>query len=145
MKRRSIGGFVTGLIGILSGIPIGFYAYIILALILGLSGHGMLAYSVYAFYIAGIIAIVGICFYFTKARLGGMLMLIATILYIVPFGCGLYALLSSSGSIIELMFALIIGNIPTILLLISAILGLCSKAKAKISLEATQVEQPPIA
>lgn len=129
MKRKSISGFVTGLLGIISGLPIGFYAYIVLALILGLSKYSILAYSVYLFIVAGIVAIVGICFYFTKARIGGILMLIATILYVIPFCCGVYAQLTSNGDISELFLALTIGNIPTILMLISAILGLLSKPK----------------
>ena len=138
MKRRSISGFVTGLVGILIGIPTGFYAYIILALLLGLGGFDVLAYSIYLFYVAGIVAIVGICFYFVKARIGAILMLLAAILYLVPFICGLYAVISSNESLIELMVALVIGNIPTILLLVSAILGFCAKAKPTISPETTE-------
>lgn len=132
MKRRSIGGFVTGLVGILLGIPIGFYAYIVLALLLGLGGFESLAYSVYLFFVAGIIAIIAVCFYFTKAKIGGILMLIATLLYIIPFTCGVYASLSMDESVVGLIFALIIGNIPTLLLLISAILGLCAKPKTHL-------------
>ena len=133
MKRRSISGFVTGLVGILIGIPTGFYAYIILALLLGLGGFDVLAYSIYLFYIAGIVAIVGICFYFVKARVGGILMLISALLYFVPFACGLYATISLGEDATSMIFALMIGNIPTVLLLISAILGLCAKAKPTIA------------
>lgn len=129
MKRKSVSGFVTGLLGIIAGLPIGYYAYIVLALVLGLSNHNTLAYSVYLFLVAGIVAITGICFYFTKAKLGGIFMLIATVLYVIPFCCGLYALLLSGGNMGELLHALTIGNIPTILMLISSILGLCSKIK----------------
>ena len=138
MKRKSIGGFITGLIGIVIGVPIGFYAYIVLALILGLGGFETLAYSIYLFYFAGIVAVTGICFYLTKARIGGILMLIATLLYLTPFICGLYAIISAGSSILELTFALIIGNLPTVLLIISSILGLCAKSKAKISPETQQ-------
>ena len=127
MKTKSVSGFVTGLLGIVAGVPIGFYAYIVLALVLGLSNHNTLAYSVYLFLVAGIVATTGLCFYFTKAMLGGVFMLIATVLYVIPFCCGLYALISNNGNISELPLALIIGNIPTILLIISTVLGLKSK------------------
>ena len=133
--RRSIGGFVTGVVGILIALPIAFYSYIVLALILGLSGFEELAYSVYSFLISGVFAIIAVCFYFSKARIGGILMLIATILYIIPFICGIYVIFSIGGVITDLLFALIIGNIPTILLLISAILGLRSKTINKINIE----------
>ena len=132
MKKRSIGGFVTGLVGIVLGVPIGFYAYVILALILGLGGFENLAYSVYLFIPAGIIAIIGVCFYFTQARIGGTLMFIATVLYISPFVCGVYAVMQTSGSLGEIILALIIGNIPTILLLISTILGFLAKPRVFI-------------
>lgn len=135
MKRRSIGGFVTGLIGLLLGVPIGFYSYLVLVLILALSGQEILTYSVFSFYFAGIFAFIAIFFYFTKAKAGGILMMIATILYIVPFACGVYTVLSDGGSLVGLMFPLMIGNLPTILLFVSAILGLCAKAKTKISSE----------
>ena len=132
MKRKSIGGFVTGLVGIVAGLPIGFYSYLIIGLILAFSENPILAYSVYLFFAAAVLAIVGVCFYFTKARVGGILMLIATLLYLAPFICCLYATLAIGGSILELMFAILIGNIPTLLLFISAMLGLLSRARPTI-------------
>ena len=126
MKRKSVSGFITGLLGIIIGLPIGFYAYIVLSLIIGLSNAGIIVYSVYLFYIAGVIAILGICFYFKNAKIGGILMLVASILYLTPFLCGIFTTLINN-NLGELIFALIIGNIPTALLFISAILGLKSK------------------
>ena len=142
MKRRSVGGFVTGLIGLLIGLPVGFYAYFVLALILSLSNHSFLAYSVYSFFAAAIFAIIAVCFYFSKARVGGILMLIATILYLVPFACGLYVILINDGISIELMFVLAIGNIPTLLIFISALLGLTARVKEKF-VPYTPFQQPP--
>ena len=129
MKRRSISGFVTGLVGIVSGLPIGFYSFIFLALILGFGGYESLSNSVYLFLAAGILAIIAVCFYFTKARVGGILMLIAFLLYITPYIFGIYALLSSGTPLVEILFLLLVGNIPTLLLFISAMLGLFSKAR----------------
>jgi len=137
MKKRSVGGFVTGLVGIILGVPIGYYAYIVLALILGLGGFENLVYSIYLFVPAGILAIVGVCFYFTRAKLGGALMFVATVLYISPFICGVCAVIQTSGNTAEFILALLIGNIPTILLLISTILGLSAKPKVYIIPEDT--------
>ena len=132
MKKRSIAGFITGIVGVVLGVPIGFYAYIILSLILGLGGFENLVYSVYLFIPAGIIAIIGVSLYFTQARIGGALMFIATVLYISPFVCGVCATIQAGENFAELILPLIIGNIPTILLLTSTILGLSARTKVYI-------------
>ena len=144
MKRRSIGGFITGLIGILIGLPIGFYSYITLILILALGGLNVLAYSVYLFFPALFFAILGVCFYFTKARLGGVFMLISTLLYIIPFLCGIYAILTLEGATVDhgFMILLCIGNIPSLLTFVSCILGFTARAK-QTQMQTPQYPQMP--
>ena len=144
MRRRSIGGFITGLIGIILGVPIGFYAYIVLILVLALGGHSLAAYSVYLFFPALFFAILGVCFYFTKARLGGLFMLIATLLYVIPFICGILSVVSAEGATVDHGFISLVcfGNIPTLLTFISSMLGLTAKAKEKV-VPYIPFQQPP--
>ena len=158
MKRRSIGGFVTGLIGIVLAVPIFILAWYIITFVVGLSlsfsGKEVLAeiimlVTMFTFPISVILAIVGVCFYFKKARVGGLLMLIATLLALVPFILAFIGISGTENNTFETLIPLIlyssVGNIPTLLMFISAILGLCSKATAKISPDITPNEQTPIA
>ena len=86
-------------------------------------------YSIYLFYIAAVVAIVGIILYFKNAKKGGIALLISAILYFIPFVCGFIVSTINGGNIFELLWAMILGNIPTIFLLTSGILGLKSKPK----------------
>ena len=71
-------------------------------------------------------------------------MLFTIILYVIPYICGIYAVSAQSGSIIALMFPLVVGNLPTLLFIISSILGLTSKAKPRIIKDANNNETPII-
>ena len=127
MKRKSVAGFVTGLIGILAGIPIGYYMFVVFALVFGLGKAGLIyELSVWALPLAGIFAIVGVCFMFTKSRIGGNIMLLAFALYVFPF-----VLLLTINPANILVFGF--GLIPAILFLVSGILGIVAKPTARIS------------
>jgi len=139
MKRRSIGGFVTGLIGVITGVPIGIYLFYVILIVAAFASigsnstlmTGFLPVSIWFLPLAEIFAIVGVCFYFNKARVGGVLMLIAAILYALPII--LFITILEDG--FHATFLLVLGFAPAILFLIAAILGLCARSKTKISPE----------
>ena len=124
MKRKSIPGFIVGLIGLFIGIPIGYYAFWIISLIMALSGMDILVYSTYLIPIAGVLTLIALCFYFNKAKIGGLIMLISSILYIVPF---VLALTVKGINIGELILQLILGLLPAVLTIISTVLAFKSK------------------
>ena len=141
MKRKSVGGFVTGLIGVIAGVPICIYLFYVILLVSAFASigstspviTGFLPVAIWFLPLAEIFAIVAVCFYFKKARVGGILMLIATILYALPIV--LFITIVDGG--FSAIFLLVLGFAPVLLFLIAAILGLCAKAKAKISPETT--------
>ena len=135
MKRKSKLGLFLGILGLLLGLPIGAYSFVIVGIILALTGHVLIAHSIYLFYAAGIVAFISLIVYFIDAKVGGILLLFTILLYVTPFICGVYALLSNDGSLLELIPSLIVGNIPTIFLLSSAILGSKAKPKTQINKE----------
>lgn len=135
MKRKSTLGFILGIIGLLAGLPIGTYSFVVLGIVLALTGHVLIAHSIYLFYAAAIVAVVSLIIYFIDAKIGGILLLFTILLYVAPFICGVYTLLSNDGSLLELIPSLIVGNIPTVFLLISAIIGLKAKPKTPINNE----------
>ena len=126
MKTKSKSGFIVGLLGLLSGLPIGYYAYVIFTLVFGLSKAGSIyMLSIYMLPLAGIIALIALFFFFKKAKLSGILMLLATIVYLIPF----ILLITMKGfAFTENIFILVIGIFPAILFVISAILGLKAKS-----------------
>ena len=129
MKSRSIAGFVTGLIGIIIGVPIGFVAFIALALILAIAGSTMLSYSVYLFALGLIFAIIGVCFYFTQAKIGAIFMFIAAFLYVIPVALGLYVVLTTQNpeSLQAYIFTAITWILPAIMMFVSGICGAVAK------------------
>lgn len=135
MKRKSKLGLFLGILGLLLGLPIGAYSFVIVGIILALTGHFLVAHSIYLFYAAAIVAFISLITYFIDAKIGGILLLFTILLYVTPFVCGVYTLISKDGSILELIPSLIVGNIPTIFLLSSAILGLKAKPKTHINNE----------
>lgn len=128
MKTKSKTGFTIGLISILVGIPLGYISYIMLAIIIGFSKLNALTYSVYLLFVSLVLALIAICFYFSKARLGAIIMFVAFGLYLTPFVIGIIGATISNVSILEMLLQLIIGLLPPIAMLISAILGIKAKA-----------------
>ena len=131
--RKSISGFILGLIGVISGIFIGYIAYVLLTLILAFSKFNFLTYSVYLIWISLGIAFIALFFYFNKARIGGYIMLVAAITYAIPFICALIALFSSNTSIADFIFQFAVGLIPLVLLSISSVIGIASKTQSQIT------------
>ena len=126
MKRKSVGGFITGLLGVIGSGIVGWYVYLILAITLDLasatetevSGVGLIATLALLYLVSIVLGIIGICFYFKKAKAGGIIMTIATL-------CN--AALPGYSLATDFNFGLIIILVPTILLLVSALLGMFSK------------------
>ena len=126
MKRKSVAGFVTGLIGTIGAGFMAYYVYIIFAIAIGLSessngktaGTTILKLLGIAYFASVILGIIAVCFYFKKARLGGIIMLFATIAN---------AALPVYSAIGEMSFYLVIIFIPAILMGISALCGIFSK------------------
>lgn len=126
MKTKSKSGFIVGLLGLIAGIPIGFYAYIVFALIFGLSkASDLYGFSIYMLPLAGAIVVIALLFFFKKAKVGGILMLIASIIYLIPF---ILLIILKGFAFTENIFILIIGIFPAIMFVISAILGLKAKS-----------------
>jgi len=137
MKRKSVGGFITGLLGVVGSGIVGWYVYLILAITLDLanaakaevSGVGLIVTLGLLYLVSILLGVIGICFYFKKAKTGGIIMTIATI---CNAALPVYSLST------DFNFGLIIIFIPTVLLFVSAILGLCSKKQLVL------LEQPAV-
>jgi len=125
MKRKSVGGFVTGLIGTIGSLFLSYYIYVILSLVVGLAEEittelMILQILCYLYFASVILGIVAVCFYFKKARLGGFLMLGATI---CNAAFPVYTVLMGG----EMEIFAILMFLPIILLMISMFLGIFSK------------------
>lgn len=126
MKTKSVSGFVLGVIGLIFSITVSFYAYYVLALIFALSKTSLIYYiALYSNVISNLIVLIGLCFYFTKARIGGIIMLIAFVLNISVFILSL----TINGIFLSILHLVLIATIPSMLILISSILGLKVKQK----------------
>ncbi len=124
MKTKSILGFVLGLIGLLLSIAVSIYSYFVLAIIFAVAKTSFIYYiALYANLISNIIIIIGLCFYFTKARIGGIIMIVAFVLNIFVF----VMCLTINQIFLSVLPLVIIAIIPSILLLISSVLGLKTK------------------
>ena len=138
MKRKSVPGFVLGIIGILSSFVVGYILYAVMTIVFAFSSafgaeNLLLTILFYAHMVAPILAIIGVCFYFNKARVGGILMLVATILNVA---LPIYFILNNSDLSIQTFGFLI----PAIFMFISAICGIFSKS-TQPKLIAEQVNQ----
>lgn len=130
VKRKSVAGFVLGLLGGLSSTGYGFLFTIIgdlgestnLDLI---DEKGLLIFTVlsWALFLGGVMTIVGASLCFKKARTGGVLLLIGALSSGAFWGYN-FAVLPSQLMITSLVF----NFLPTILTLIGAIVALAAKA-----------------
>ena len=126
MKRKSVGGFITGLLGVIGAGIVGWYVYLIIAITLDfanaangeVSGAGLIVTLALLYLVSILLGVIAICFYFKNAKAGGIIMTIATL---CNAALPVYSLST------DFNFGLVIVFIPTVLLFISAILGLCSK------------------
>lgn len=143
--RKSVGGFICGLIGaiISSFTAFGLWLVISVALDLITSSGGTIEFQLIVttvssilFIVSALLAIIGSCFYFRKARVGGVMMLIAFIfnvqLYIAPL---LY------GGQITFSMSNLLTYISTILILLSAIFGLSAKAQSRVLPQSAMINQ----
>jgi len=146
MKRRSISGFILGLLGAISTAIVSFALFLVLTLVFGLSdslggdvsgGLGITLFTA-AYFISSILAIIASCFYFKKARVGGIIMIFAFLLNVSLVGYSLYL---NAKSAIEIVDLLII--IPTLFIFLSMILGLTSKARPIIVDNKNTNQTPP--
>ena len=129
-KRKSVAGFVLGLLGGLASSGYGF----LFALIgdLGnstnldlIDAQGFLIFTIlsWALFLGGIMSIIGASLCFKKARAGGVLLLIGSICSGAFWGYN-FSLLPTQIMITSIVFSFL----PTILTLIGAIVALAAKA-----------------
>ncbi len=139
MKRKSILGFVTGLIGAIGSAILAFYIYVVFAIVFGfadaakssdLNNENITKILLIIYCLSVILAIIAICFYFSKARVGGFLMLMATIANATFL---VYIIKNTS-----IAFSLIFLFLPTILLFISTLAGLFSKVEKPKQVQAIE-------
>lgn len=133
MKRKSVSGFIIGLIGSIISVGMCYIVYVLSALILALNslqGNSMILYKIllYAYILSPILAIIAICFYFSKARTGGIIMLIASLL---NFGLPVFIAISTVSQ--EMFLQPLLLFIPAILMLISAMFGIFSKKQSIVT------------
>ena len=80
MKRKSVGGFVTGLLGVIGAGIVGWYVYLIIAITLDLanavdgevSGAGLIVTLALLYLVSILLGVIAICFYFKNAKAGGI-------------------------------------------------------------------------
>lgn len=126
MKRKSVFGFVTGILGLIAAGIIGFYVYLVFGIAIGLSeaANGATMQTtilkiIEILYFASIaLALISVCFYFNKAKVGGRLMFIAA---------ALNAALPIYGATGDIDVSIVIVFVPLVLFIISALSGSFSK------------------
>lgn len=128
MKRRSIPSFVLGLLSGISVFAFGAVAILIFGLMAGLSDkvgevfESVHAVSTYLFYAGAVLSILGSAFCFSKSRVGGILMIIASALLIVfPILNTIMIVLTSN---VESIFLIVLTYVPSILTIIGAVLAM---------------------
>ncbi len=131
MKSRSVSGFIFGLLSVILGVPIGYLSFAVLTLTFALTNNIVFVSSVYLIAFALISALIGICFYFHRARFGCVFMFLAFILYVIPHALFLYVAYSSveipepNSVIVQTLLFLV----PALLMFVSGIFGARSKRK----------------
>ena len=141
MKRRSIAGFVMGLI---SGIGMGIMSYYLIVVFAIADSFAAAAdqatyYSLlpYANMVGAILAIVGACLCFKRARAGGIIMLIGALFMLTT---PVYSIITSN-EFVPLLGLIIL---PIVLLVIGAICAMTAKVREpKLSYDAPSYMQQP--
>lgn len=130
MKSRSVAGFVLGLVpGLILGF-IAFYLIIIFAtaesLVGAATGNVQSFFTImsWLFMCGALLSIIGSAFCFTRAKIGGVIMLVAVVLLSILPG---YILINSRTNISISLIMIII--IPVVCVLIGAICALRAKRK----------------
>ena len=142
MKRKSIAGFVLGLISFLIMLPICYYILVTIMLINSLTtglgtaentANNVIINIILSLEIVGsLLIIVGACYCFNKARIGGIHMLIGSVLLAI-FPIYIFIVDNSMKEFVIIM------AIPIIFSLIGGICAVCAKAKQS---NLTQNNQP---
>lgn len=124
--RKSIPGFILGLLGSIGGAIVSFYAWVILNLVFGFIGEALMFFrtALLLNIISNLVAFIASFFYFKKAKMGGILMFIATIL-----NAYLFVILFTTENVSKSLSLIIVTLLPSCLMLISALLGLFSKKR----------------
>ena len=143
--RKSVGGFICGLIGAIISTFTAFGLWLVVSIALEfLSSAGaeisteliVTTVSSILFIVSAFLAIIGSCFYFKKARAGGVMMLIAFL-----FNVQLYFAPLLYGGEITLSMTNLLSYISTIFIFISAILGLSAKAQSRVLPQSAMINQ----
>lgn len=126
MKTKSISGFIVGLISIILAAIISVYSYVVLGIIFSVAKVPNFYYvTLYANLISVAIGLIALFFYFKKAKIGGIIMLIAFIMNIA-----LFVFAATLGtSVADMIWFLILGCTPSIMMFISATLAIVSKSQ----------------
>lgn len=138
VNRKSVSGFVTGIIGIILGVIISFLSFFVIQtfvmMIMGvieaaseseelMSGFGTTLNLLTSInFIANVVAIIAVCFMLKKSRIGGIIMLIASLMY-----ASVSIFLMAQSLQPQLILPMILMLSPAILMLVSAVLALNGK------------------
>ncbi|MCQ2564739.1 MAG: hypothetical protein MJ152_02640 [Clostridia bacterium] len=122
MKKKKVAGFVLGLVGsIASGVLAYFTTFVLVIAMAVTKQHGEMFAVLSALNFGGVaVGIIASIFYFKKPRVGGILMLIAFLLDLCVY---IYIFAISDSFALQL----ILPMLPSVVVLVSAILGLTCK------------------
>lgn len=126
MKRKSISGFVLGLLSGLFSVGLGYFTFAPLILVLALSVGNFWAnaiiFSAILYSMCGISSIIGACLCFRHARAGGIVLLVSALISLI------FPILFTYVCIQNLnIFIIALICIPSILSLIGGIVGIIAK------------------
>jgi len=136
MKKRSIPSFVLGLLAGLLVFVFGYVVTIVFGLVAGLSEevgeifvkfHSISSYLLYA---GAILSILGSAFCFSKARVGGILLIIASILFLIFPVLNTYLVIIHFS--IDSIFILLLTYIPFVFSFISSILAMNGRVRHQL-------------
>lgn len=129
--KRSISAFVLGLIGSIFCLYQGFGVALFGDIANSITGEGVATIFVllgWVCFLGAILGIVGASLCFKKARVGGVLLLISTLMCGALTGYALISILSVSADGLAVS-SLMMQIIPVILILIATILAFCAKLR----------------
>ena len=122
-------GFIFGIIGVIVGAilsVLSFYVVTLISAFLSIGESTIQANTInilqYINFASIVVAIISLCFYFKKHKFSSVLMFLATIM-----NCALYVYLLVLGGISDDSLIILIGLVPAILFLISALTTLKAK------------------